>query len=80
MESLKEKLQEYINTGDDKLLKLLYAVAKEYTHNEDEYELTDDQIAELDLRRERSFSGASKGYSWTEARKVIIGDKKINEL
>ncbi|GEO11730.1 hypothetical protein [Segetibacter aerophilus] len=78
MESIKEKLQEYINTGDDKLLKLLYAVAKEYTHNEDE--LRDDQIAELDMRRERSFSGASKGYNWTEAKKLIIGDKKINEL
>lgn len=77
---IKEKLQEFINTGDDKLLKLMYAVAKEYTEIEEDYELTEGQIAELDRRREKRISGESKGYSWDEARKIITGEMKINGL
>ena len=82
MESLviKEKLQEYINLGDDKLLKLMYAVAKEYTEIGDEYELTEEQIAEIDRRREKFMNGESKGYTWDEAKKIITGEKKIDEL
>ncbi len=77
MESMiiKEKLQEYINAGDDKLLKLMYAVAKEYSETEEEYELNEEQIAEIDRRREKLVSGESKGYSWSEAKKIIM-DKK----
>lgn len=72
---IKEKLQEYINMGDDKLLKLMYAVAKEYTEIEDEYELTEEQVAELDRRRDKRIRGESKGYSWEEAKQIIIGKK-----
>ena len=77
---LKEKLQEYIDMGDDKLLKLMYAVAKEYIEIEDEYELTEEQVAELDARREKRISGESKGYSWDEAKKIITGEMRINGL
>lgn len=58
----------------------MYAVAKEYTETEDEYELTNEQIKELDRRRELRLRGGSKGYSWSDARKVIIGEKKFDEL
>ncbi len=77
---IKEKLREYIDTGDEKLLKLMYVVAKEYSETEDEYELSDEQIQELDRRREMRLSGQSKGYSWSDAKKVITGEKKFDEL
>jgi putative addiction module component (TIGR02574 family) len=73
--TIKEKLQEYIESGDEKLLKLMYAVAKEYVEDEDEYELTEEQIAELDRRRESWLSGESKGYTWEEAKKIITSSK-----
>jgi len=38
----------------------MYAVAKKYTESEDEYELTDEQIYELDKIREMRLSGESK--------------------
>ncbi len=46
----------------------MYAVAKEYTETEDEYE----QIKELDRRRGMRLSGQSKGYNWSDAKKVIF--------
>ena len=33
--SLRQKLHQYIDKGDDKLLKLMYAVAKEYNEEDD---------------------------------------------
>ncbi len=80
MENLiKEKLYSYIDSGDEKLLKLLYAVAKEYSEV-NEYELTEHEIRELDRRREMRLSGDSKGYSWNDAKKLITGEKNLNEL
>ena len=77
---IKEKLQEYINCGDDKLLKLMYAVAKEYTEMDEDYELTEEQIMELDRRREKCINGESKGYSWSQVKKIITGEMRMNEL
>lgn len=77
---IKEELRKYIDIGDEKLLKLMYALAKEYTEMEDEYELTNDQIEELDRIREMRISGESKGYSWSEAKKIIVGEKKLDDL
>ena len=77
---IKEKLKEFIDTGDEKLLKLMYAVAKEYTEIEEEYELSKEQIAEVDRRRENRIRGESKGYTWKDARSIITREKKLNEL
>lgn len=79
---IKEELHKYIDAGDEKLLKIMYAVAKEYTEtdDEDEYELTDEQIQELDRRREMYLNGQSKGYSWSDAKKIITGEKNFDEL
>lgn len=78
--AIKEKLKEYINTGDEKLLKLMYAVAKEYTETADEYDVSDEQLQEISKRRDMRVNGISKGYSWSEARKVIAGQKRLDEL
>ena len=43
--SLRQKLHQYIDQGDDKLLKLMYAVAKEYNEDDDfEYKFKEEEI------------------------------------
>ena len=78
MEStITEKLKEFIDLGDDKLLKLMYAVAKEYMQSDNEYTLTEAQIAELDRRREMRKNGNSKTLEWTKAKEIITGSTKL---
>jgi hypothetical protein len=77
--TIKEKLKEFIDTGDDKLLKLMFAVANEYTQGKDEFELTDEQIIELDRRREMRKSGNSKTFKWAKV-KDIITDSTKNDI
>jgi cob(I)alamin adenosyltransferase len=70
---LKQKLKEYIETSDEKLLKLMYAVAKEY--HEDDSQLEDAEIQMLEERREEYLAGKSKGYTWQETKEMIINRK-----
>ncbi|MEI9911418.1 MAG: hypothetical protein WDO71_18240 [Bacteroidota bacterium] len=49
---IKQKLQQYIETGDEKLLKLMYAIAREYNDDEKEYELNDAEMQMLEERWE----------------------------
>ncbi|MDI9365354.1 MAG: hypothetical protein QM541_10415 [Flavobacterium sp.] len=65
---LKEKLHQYIDDSDDKLLKIMYAIAKEY--NEDD-SIEDADVILLDARKEKRLSGESKLYSWAEAKRNI---------
>jgi putative addiction module component (TIGR02574 family) len=73
---LKQKLQQYIETGDEKLLKLMYAVAREYNDEENEYEIDDVEIQMLEERWENYKSGKSKTYSWDEVKESIRKNKK----
>lgn len=59
---IREELQHFIEEGDMKLIKMLYAVAKEYAS--DEYELSKDQEEELDRRLEKYESGEMQFSSW----------------
>lgn len=76
--NIRQKLHHYVDKGDDKLLKLMYAVAKEYTGEDDvEYEFSDEEIKLFEDRRAKRLSGESKTYSWEEAKKLITGKNKI---
>ena len=68
---IKQRLQQYIETGDEKLLKLMYAVAREYNNDEKDYEIDDTEIQMLEERWENYKSGKSKSYSWEEAKEMI---------
>ena len=69
---IREKLHQYINSSDDKLLKLMFALAKEYNDEDDfEYEFTAEDIKELDELREKRLTGESKTYTWEEAKNII---------
>ena len=72
---IKEKLHNYIESGDDKLLKLMFALAKEYTEDDDSYEFTDEEIKMFEERRNARLSGKSKSYTWQEAKQKIVSGK-----
>ena len=75
---IRQKLQQYIEKGDEKLLKLMYAVAKEYNDDDDfEYEFSEEEIKLLEQRTERRLKGESKTYSWQEAKDIITGKRKM---
>jgi hypothetical protein len=76
--NIRKKLQQYIDKGDEKLLKLMYAVAKEYSEDDDfEYDFTDEEIRIFEERRAKRLSGESKTYSWKDAKDIVLGKKKM---
>lgn len=75
--AIRQKLHQYIEKGDEKLLKLMYAVAREYNEEDDfEYVFSEHEIKLFEERRAKRLSGESKSYSWPEAKEIIIGKKK----
>lgn len=75
--NIRQKLHQYVDKGDEKLLKLLYAIAKEYTEDDDfEYEFSEEEIKLFEERRAKRLSGESKTYSWEDAKAIITGKKK----
>ncbi len=76
---IRKELQEYIDKGDEKLLRLLYTLAREY--NEDDnfgLELHEEDINQFEKRRTKRLSGESKTYNWQEAKEIITGKRKID--
>jgi hypothetical protein len=75
--SIRQKLHQYVDKSDDKLLKLMYALAKEYNEEEDlEYEFTAEDIEQFNRRRESRLRGESKTYSPQEATDIITDKSK----
>jgi hypothetical protein len=75
--NIRQKLHQYIDEGDEKLLKLMYAVAKEYNEEDDfEYDFSEEEIKLFEERRTKRLSGEIKTYGWQEARNMITGKKK----
>jgi len=76
--NIRQKLHQYIDNGDDKLVKLMFALAKEYSDDDDfEYEFTSEEIQEFDKRREKRLNGDSKTYNWQEAKDIITEKKQM---
>ncbi len=71
---IKEELHNVVESGDEKLLHLMYALAKEY-NNELENKFTEAELNEFKRRRESHLSGTSKSYSWNEAKSIITKGK-----
>lgn len=66
---IKEELYHFIESGDTKLINMLYAVAKEYSN--DDNELSDIQKEELDRRLEKYESGQMTFSSWDTVKESI---------
>jgi hypothetical protein len=78
IDAIKKELHQYIDNGDEKLLRMMLAIAKVYYRDDElEYDFTDDEIKELDERRRKWLSGESKTYTWEEAKEYITGKKKL---
>jgi hypothetical protein len=74
--NIREKLQDYIEHGDEKLLKLMYVMAREYNNDDDfEYQFTENEIKIFEERRTKRLNGDSKTYNWDEAKELITGKR-----
>lgn len=76
--SIRERLHQYVDKSDEKLIKLLYALAKEYNDDDDfEYEFSAEDIQQFDERRKKRLFGESNTYSWQEAKEIITGKRIV---
>ena len=81
--SMRQKLHQYIDLGDEKLLKIMYVVAKEYNDEYDdsnEYAFSNADMQLFEDRRKKRLSGESKTYSWEDAKNIITGKNKPDGL
>jgi hypothetical protein len=74
--AIRYKLHQYIDNSDSKLLKLMYALAREYKEEgegniADEFNESD--IERYEIRRAKRLNGESKIYDWSDAKKMITG-------
>jgi len=73
-----QKLHHYIDEGDLKLLKLMYAIAKEYNDEDDfEYQFSEEELKSFAKRKKKRESGGSKTYNWDDAKDIITGKKNM---
>lgn len=69
---LKNKVLKYIDSADDRLLRMMQALAESYQDEIfDEPIVPDWFYEELEQRRERHLKGESKSYSWEEVKARI---------
>ena len=73
--NIRQELHQYIDTGDSKLLNMMYAIAKEYNEADPEYLFSKEDIAMFEERRNKRLNGESKVYNWQEAKAIITGKK-----
>ncbi|HXS57211.1 MAG TPA: hypothetical protein VN726_13865 [Hanamia sp.] len=75
---IRQRLHHYVEKGDEKLLKLMYAIAKEYNDDDDfEYEFSAEELRMFEQRKAKRVSGESKTYGWEDAKDIITGKKKM---
>lgn len=68
---LRNKVREYVDTADVRLLKMLEVIAETYENEVNEPILDEDQYQILDSRREAHLKGESKSLSWEEVKRKI---------
>lgn len=61
-------VNEYVNTADVRLLKLLKALAESYESDEDEAALSEEYYTILNNRRAAHNAGVSNSYTWEEVK------------
>ena len=73
--NIRQQLHQYVDQGDEKLVKLLYALAKEY-NSDMGFEFTSDDIQQFEARSASRLREESKTYTVKEARDIITGSEK----
>ena len=70
--SIKEKLHQTIDCIDDeKVLEAFYTILGSYRNEAADYELTDEQLQELEKREADHLAGKTKSHSLEEFRKIM---------
>ncbi len=72
---LKVKLHEKIEQGDERLLKMLYALIQEYYDTE---AIDDARKRLITAERERYLRGEGVSYSWEDVKKMAKNHQKPN--
>ena len=68
---LRNKIREYVDTADVRLLKMMEALAETYQDEVNEPFLSEEHYEILDKRREAHLKGQSKSLSWEEVKRNI---------
>ena len=74
MVEMKSQLHEQIEHGDERLLKIIYAVVKEY--GEDVDDVDDARRKLIFAEREKYLAGTGKSYSWEEVKQMAVNNQK----
>ena len=88
---MRKELHQYIDEGDDTLVKLVYELVKEYRH--EDYHITVDEVKEYGESKERQLEdkrrrlimeereqylkGEGRTYTWEEVKQSILSGKKL---
>ncbi|MCF6348895.1 MAG: hypothetical protein L3J20_11440 [Flavobacteriaceae bacterium] len=66
---LRKKVLTYINNADERLLKLVKALAESYQKDAlEDFILSEEQYQMLDQRRQAHLKGESKSFTWKEVK------------
>ena len=69
---IREKVNEYLNNADERMLKVVYAMLKEYENRPAQKSvLSDEQYKEMEKRLKNYKSGKSKGYTVEQVRQHV---------
>jgi hypothetical protein len=71
---IKNKLHQQIDTSDERLLKMIYALVKEYKEEGDD--IDEARMTLIMEERERYLAGEGKSYSWEEVKDMAINKKR----
>ena len=76
--AIREKLQHYIKTADDKKIKAIFTLVENDMQKEVEWWVNKEFVAELNERAKRYEDGIDEGFTFEEVKEELIKRKSIN--
>jgi len=74
---LKNKIHQYIDVTDEKILKAVYTILESHVKSTElDFEFSSEQIKELNKRRKAHLEGKSKSYTFEEIKKQVTAKNK----
>jgi len=74
---IKSKLHQKIDSGDEKLLRIIYALVKEYSDDKDDIDEARKNLVMEE--RARYLAGEGKSYSWEEVKNMALNNRRPND-
>ena len=76
--AIREKLQDYIKTADDKKIKAIFTLVENDIQKEVEWWGNKEFVKELNERAKRYEDGLDKGFTFEEVKEELTKRKSIN--